>query len=483
MSLQHYLATIRLYWYLVVPITLIGGLLGWGLSQAATPSYTSTASLYFSLNLSGSATDLNQGSAYTQNQILSFAQLTKSSLVLTPVIEQLGIEGTAKNLATSVNVSTPQNTVVLDVAVDNNDPERAAVIANAVAASLSKNVEQIAPKTVDGTPSVSVRVIEPATVPTEPSSPNVRINVLAGFLLGLFLSILIIVLRQLLDTRVNSAAVLTTLTDLPLLGSIEQSKKKVDPLVMIRDPRSRTAELYRQLRANLAFVAVDRDAVSLVVTSSIAGEGKSTITSNLAHALSEGDQRVLLIDADLRRPAIAHYAGLEGQVGLTTVLVGRADYHDVIQPWGTSGLRVLPSGRIPPNPSELLSSRAMSDLIALLKEEYDVILIDAPPMSGAADAAILARLVDGALVIADRSQVHRPQLLQTLDSLSKSGVHILGIVLNRLAPTNDRQAYYQLPDATAPTSGPGWDRWKYPARPVPPRVPVPDDQLAKPTKA
>ncbi|MBB5642795.1 polysaccharide biosynthesis tyrosine autokinase [Cryobacterium roopkundense] len=481
MNLQQHLATIRLYWYIVVPITLLGGVLGWGLSQAATPSYTSTASLYFSLNLSGSATDLNQGSAYTQNQILSFAQLTKSSLVLAPVIDQLGLEGTAKALANSVNVSTPQNTVVLDVAVDNDDPERAALISNAVAASLSKNVEQIAPKTVDGTPSVSVRVIEPATVPTEPSSPNVRINVLAGFLLGLFLSILIIVLRQVLDTRVHSVAILTALTDLPLLGSIEQSKKKMDPLVMLRDPRSRTAELYRQMRANLAFVAVDSTSLSIVVTSSIAGEGKSTITSNLAQALSEGGQRVLLIDADLRRPAIANYAGLEGQVGLTTVLVGRADYRDVIQPWGTSGLRVLPSGRIPPNPSELLSSRAMSDLVALLKDEYDVILIDAPPMSGAADAAILSRLVDGALVVADRTQVHRPQLLQTLDSLSKSGVHILGIVLNRLAPNNDRQAYYQLPEGKATTSGSGGDRRGSAVRRTP--TALPDGTATKPTSA
>ncbi|MDQ1609415.1 MAG: tyrosine-protein kinase [Microbacteriaceae bacterium] len=447
MSPHPYLVAFRRYWYIVVVATLVGGLGGWGLSQIATPSYTATASLYFSLNFGGSANDLNQGATYTQSQMLSFAQLAESPLVLAPVIENLNLDLTPQQLADSVTVSTPQNTVVLDVAASHTDAREAALISNAIAASLSRNVELIAPKGATGASTVSVRVIQPAVVPTDQSSPNVRLNIIAGLLLGLIVGALIVVLREVLDTRVHSAGIATLLTGAPLLGSIERERKKTKGLVMVSDPLSNVAESYRQLRSNLAYVAIESETLGVVITSSIPGEGKSMIATNLALALSEGDQRVLLIDADLRRPTIASYTGLEGEVGLTTVLVGRARYEDVVQPWGSTGLHVLPSGAIPPNPSELLSSRVMSDLVTRLKARYDVVVIDTPPMTAVADAAILARLVDGALIVADRTRVHRPQLVQTTDSLAKSGVRVLGVVFNRVAPNKDHPLYYYQAEA------------------------------------
>ncbi|MDQ1576677.1 MAG: tyrosine-protein kinase [Microbacteriaceae bacterium] len=443
MSPHPYLVAFRRYWYIVVVATLVGGLGGWGLSQIATPSYTATASLYFSLNFGGSANDLNQGATYTQSQMLSFAQLAESPLVLAPVIENLNLDLTPQQLADSVTVSTPQNTVVLDVAASHTDAREAALISNAIAASLSRNVELIAPKGATGASTVSVRVIQPAVVPTDQSSPNVRLNIIAGLLLGLIVGALIVVLREVLDTRVHSAGIATSLTGAPLLGSIERERKKSKGVVMVNNPLSNVAESYRQLRSNLAYVAIESETLGVVITSSIPGEGKSIIATNLALALSEGDQRVLLIDADLRRPTIARYTGLEGEVGLTTVLVGRARYEDVVQSWGSTGLHVLPSGAVPPNPSELLSSRVMSDLVTRLKAKYDVVVIDTPPMTAVADAAILARLVDGALIVADRTRVHRPQLVQTTDSLAKSGVRVLGVVFNRIAPNKDQPLYYQ----------------------------------------
>jgi len=468
MSQHQYLAGFRRYWYIVVIATIVGAMGGWGLSQLATPVYTATSSLYFSLNFGGSANDLNQGSTYTQNQMLSFAQLAESPLVLNPVIEQLNLPDTPKSLADAIGVSTPQNTVILELSVSDPDPAEAAKIANAVSASLSDMVEQIAPKSVSGGSTVSVRVIQPAALPQTPSSPNTRLNLVAGLVIGLLLGSLIIVLRELLDTRVHSAAIATAVTGVPLLGTADKEKRRAVGPVVLRDPLSNAAENYRQLRSNLEFVAVDSDHLGFVVTSSVPGEGKSLIALNLALALAEGGRKVLLVDADLRRPMVAAYTGLPGEAGLTSVLIGRAKVDDVIQMWGETGLNVLASGPIPPNPSELLSSRAMGDLVATLVQDYDVVVFDTAPVGAVADAAILAPLLDGALLVADRTRVHRPQLAQTMDSLEKSGVRVLGLVMNRSTPAKDQHAYYYRPMETA--KKPWWRRMFGGRSAVPPTI-------------
>ncbi|WP_431278364.1 polysaccharide biosynthesis tyrosine autokinase [Leifsonia poae] len=470
MSQHQYLAAFRRYWYIVVVATIVGAIGGWGLSQAATPVYTATSSLYFSLNFGGTANDLNQGSTYTQNQMLSFAQLAESPLVLNPVIEGLDLGVKPSELADTISVSTPQNTVILELSVSSTDPAEAAKIANAVAGSLSDKVEEIAPKSVAGDTTVAVRVIEPAATPVFPSSPNTRLNLVAGMVIGLLLGSLIIVLRELLDTRVHTAGIATAVTGVPLLGTAEREKRRSVGPVVLRDPLSNAAENYRQLRSNLEFVAVDSDTLGFVVTSSVPSEGKSLIALNLALALAESGRKVLLVDADLRRPMVAAYTGLPGTAGLTSVLVGRASVDDVLQTWGETGLHVLTSGPIPPNPSELLSSRAMAELVDHLVHDYDVVVFDTAPMGAVADAAIVARMVDGALIVADRTRVHRPQLAQTMDSLEKSGVRVLGLVLNRATPTKDRHAYYYR---VAEVRKPWWRRiFSGRRRPVP-VVPLP----------
>jgi succinoglycan biosynthesis transport protein ExoP len=167
-------------------------------------------------------------------------------------------------------------------------------------------------------------------------------------------------------------------------------------------------------------------AKTIVVTSSLPGEGKSTTAINLAITLADAGSRVALIDADLRRPSLAEYMGLEGEVGLTTVLIGQADLRDAIQPWGDSSLHVLPSGQIPPNPSELLGSLSMANLLEQLTNRYDIVLIDTPPLLPVTDAAILATITGGALVVAAADRLHRQQLTDGLGSLETVGARVLG---------------------------------------------------------
>lgn len=471
-------AAMRRFWY-IVAIGAIAGLVGgWGLAQVATPVYTATSSLYFSLNFGGSANDLNQGSTYTQNQMLSFAQLAESPLVLQPVIDQLQLQTTPTDLGNSIAVSTPQNTVIMQLSVSSTDAQQAADISNAVAATLGKKVEEIAPKSVTGAPTVSVRTIQTAVKPDTPSSPNVRLNLVAGLVIGILIGVLAVVLRELLDTRVRSADIASRVTGVPMLAQIQRQRRKQLSPILLADPLSSTAEGYRRLRSSLEFVSVDSDRLAFVVTSSIPDEGKSLVSLNLALALTEGDRRVLLVDADLRRPTLAHSTGLPGASGLTSVLVGRIALADAIQQW--NGLDVITSGPIPPNPSELLSSRAMAEFIAQVSHDYDVVVFDTPPMTVVADAAIVARSLEGALVVADRTRVSRQHLAQTMDLLEKSGVRVLGLVLNRVAPTKNSSSYYRK---AAPSHRSWWRRLTMrrarqsaPPLPLPP-LPPEEEQL------
>ena len=175
------------------------------------------------------------------------------------------------------------------------------------------------------------------------------------------------------------------------------------------------------MRTNLQFIDVANRPKSIVISSSIPGEGKSTIAINLAVSLADTGARVILVDADLRQPSIAEYAGIEGRVGLTTVLIGRAEVEDVIQPFAATGLDLLPAGQIPPNPSELLGSMAMADLLERLSASYDMVLLDSPPLLPVTDAVVLSKLAGGALVVVGADRIHRPQLQQSLESLETAG--------------------------------------------------------------
>jgi succinoglycan biosynthesis transport protein ExoP len=206
------------------------------------------------------------------------------------------------------------------------------------------------------------------------------------------------------------------------------------------------------LRTNLQFIDVASRPRSIVITSSIPGEGKSTMAINLAVSLADTGARVILVDADLRRPSIADYAGIEGNVGLTTVLIGRADVEDVVQPLGTTTLDLLPSGQIPPNPSELLGSPAMIGLLDRLTASYDTVLLDSPPLLPVTDGAVLSKLAHGALVVVGTDRIHRPQLQETLGSLQTAGAHVLGLVLNKI---DRREAgTYSYDSGYAPTASP-----------------------------
>ena len=181
------------------------------------------------------------------------------------------------------------------------------------------------------------------------------------------------------------------------------------------------------------------------------GEGKTTTAINLAVSFADAGSRVILVDADLRRPCVAEYLGLEGAAGLTTVLIGAAEVADVVQPWQGSSLDVLPSGEIPPNPSELLGSVEMSMLLAGLVESHDVVVLDSPPLLAVADATLLSRLASGTVLLAGADRVHKAQVRQSLESLAMVDARLLGVVLNKVSRRRDDGYYAYRP--SSPASG------------------------------
>jgi polysaccharide biosynthesis transport protein len=432
-ELGDYLDILRRRWLGVLVIVLTTLALASAITLAMPKKYTATSRLFIAVSGTQSATDLAQGSNFAEKQMSSYAEVATSPRVLAPVISQLGLPTTPKDLAESVEATVPVNTVILEVSVTDPDPTRAAQVANAVSQELRKAAGELSPRKEDGTEAVQATSIADAEVPDKASSPKILQNLGLGLVLGLLLGFGVAVLRHVLDTKVRSEDDVRTLTGSPILGVVAYDPDVSSHPMILRDqPLAGPSEAIRRLRTNLQFIDVANRPKSIVISSSIPGEGKSTIAINLAVSLADSGSRVILVDADLRRPSIAEYVGIEGAVGLTTVLIGRAKVEDVVQPLGATSLDLLPAGQLPPNPSELLGSVAMADLLEQLSGSYDMVLLDSPPLLPVTDAVVLSNLAGGALVVVGADRIHRPQLQQSLDSLETAGAHLFGIVMNKI---------------------------------------------------
>lgn len=214
-------------------------------------------------------------------------------------------------------------------------------------------------------------------------------------------------------------------------------------LITLTDPRSPAAEAYRTLRTNLYFSSLDRALETLLVTSAAPGDGKSTTLSNLAVTMAQGEKRTILVDADLRRPALHKLFGVSNNLGLTTMVVQE---ETLAQPplveTGVDNLWLLPSGPLPPNPAEILGSRRMEDIIAALKTHADIILFDAPPVIAVTDAAVLGTKVDGVLLVISAGKTRREHALRAKETLKRVQVRLVGAVLNNAPPDQSMGSYY-----------------------------------------
>lgn len=443
MQLSDYLALVRRNWLLIAALIVLGGSLGLLVAIATPARYESSTQQYVSVSNSGAAVDLAQSTSYARQAVTSYVGVVPTALVLSPVIGALDLDETVHDLAGRVTASAAPNSQLITITVTDADPNRAAQIANAVATSFADAVsdELERPVGVDSTSRVRVETVASARVPLAPSAPNLPLNVTLGLLLGLAVGIGGAALRTALDTRVHTAADVEAATGAPLLGGIAYDPDAAErPLIVHAAPRDPRAEAFRRLRTNLQFFATDAQPPVFVVTSAAPAEGKSTTTANTALTLAETGARVALIDADLRKPRVAEIFGIEGAVGLSDVLAGRVRLSDVIQPWGTGKLFLLPAGTIPPNAAELLGSAAMGRLLDELSSAFDYVLIDAPPLLAVTDAAVLARRTTGAILVAAAGSSRIPQLENAIKSLTNADARLLGAVITKV-PTRGADSY------------------------------------------
>lgn len=442
MELRDYIRVLLKHWISIVAITLIG-LVGAAAFTFTQPRlYTAQAQSFVAL----SGTDLGGiagGASYTEQRLASYVQLASTPDVLQPVIDELGLD----SLAGQVTASNPTGTVLLNISVTNPDPIDAAEIANAVSRQMSTVISAVETPaggtSADGSPiNVKVTLVDPAEPPSSPSSPRTTVNLLLGLLIGLAAGVGIAFLRESLDTRVHTPDEVVDITGSAPLGLIGfDPDANADPLVA-QNPRASRSEAFRTIRTNLQYVDVDNPPKVIVITSALPLDGKSTTAINLAITFAQAGKRTVIVETDLRRPKASAYLGVDSAVGLTDVLAGQIPLTEALVPWNRGQLTLLPAGHVPPNPSELLGSQQMQDVLDALREEFDVVVIDTTPLLPVTDGAIVAKAGDGAILVVRFNRTTREQLALSLESLRQVDARLLGTVLN-FVPTRKRGYGYR----------------------------------------
>jgi polysaccharide biosynthesis transport protein len=449
MTLEHCIQILRERWRVIVLVALVMMSAAGGLWYVRPSEYTAKVTLYVSAQTADTAQSAYQGAQLSQQRVTSYVELVTSARVAQDVLRQIGSTEDPTDLVKKIKASSAADSVLIDVEVVDRSPQRAADIANAVARVFASLVDELERPTVAGAqPPVAVRVVQPAAPSVRPSSAGLLELLLLGLLAGTVLGVGAALLRNALDRQVKSPAHLREAVNAPNLGTVTfdpQVPKR--PLTVHEDPQSPRSEAFRQLRTNLQFVDVDRPRKAIVVTSSMPSEGKTTSLANLAIALASAGNDVLVVEADLRRPKLADLLGLDRSIGLTNVLAGRLAATHAIQHW-SAGVDVLASGPLPPNPSELLASQQMANLLAEMRAAYDVILIDTPPLLPVTDAAAVAPATDGVLLVCRFKETSRDQVAMARQALDAVGAQVLGTIFTMVPATGPRaygqyNAYYR----------------------------------------
>jgi capsular exopolysaccharide synthesis family protein len=470
MDLREHLNAVRKRWWLVVGavVLAIGG--ATVLTMNSPPRYAASVTFFVSTPTSGTV-DAYQGNLFSEQRVKSYADLLTSDRLARAVLLNTPVDLTPEAIAGRITASPVASTVLLRATVTDTDRARALQLAQALANQFVVLVQELETPSGSQNPTVRVEVVAGPRLADAPVSPQPVRNLALAIVLGTLLGIASAELREMLDGTVKDATTLQALTGTPVLATVPyDSRARKAPLIVEGGSRSARAEALRQLRTNLQFVGVDQPAKVIVVTSAVPGEGKSVSVCNLAIVLAEAGNRVVLIDADLRQPRLADYLGLEGAIGLTNVLAGQVELSRAIQQWGSRGLWVLPSGSVPPNPSELLGSRNMAELLTMLRANFDAVIVDTPPLLPVTDAAVVAGHADGAVLLTRCGKTSAAQVRAAHHALRVADARLVGCVLN-MAPAGraDSYSYYNEEPARGSVARPekhlNDPQWTVPAGP------------------
>lgn len=447
MTLANLAVVVRRHFLLIALTGVMGLVVSFLMMRAQPVVYTASSTAQVNAGIGASAAESFQSVLLAQQKARSYRPLFSSRVVGERVAKALKLPDSPASLASRVDVTLPADDVNLLITASGSTPESAKALADAVVVETAAYAAELDAQVVTTTaefPAKPVKIVpvESALLPGSPSSPRADRFLPLGLFLGLAGGFGLAFLKNRRDTRVRSGRDVEESLGVSVLGMLAQNPELLNLAAgsgSVKDFSTR--EALRKLRTNLRFVNVDSAPRSIVVSSAHPSEGKSTVSGHLAKVLAESGQRVILVDADLRRPEVAKNFGLDGGVGLTQVLAGTVALEDAVQPSGLERLDILPAGSLPPNPSELLGSQRLRKLIDRLTGDYFVIF-DAPPLLPVTDAALLSEATDGVLLVVRANQTRREDLTKAANSIWSVKGTVIGGVLNGL-------------------SGRRWDRLRY----------------------
>ncbi len=463
-TLSAFLEVLRRRWLLVAGVVVACMLAALVRYETGTRSYQSTASVAFgNATLTEQALQVTRGSGDPERDAATNVLIASSRDVAEGVRRALRSPAAPDTLLSAIGVEAAPNANVINITASTSSPLFSARLANAFAAQYLATVTQQQLATIDvaqrhlqeqidqlpvgsddrtmlqessqrldqlrAIANGGLQIITRASPSGSPSGATLRTTVILGLFVGLALASLLVFLLESLDRRVNSVEAFERAYRLPVLATVPPTAFKHRRA----DDRGRTLEPYRILRSALDFVAVTRQLDTLLITSAVPGEGKSTVSIDLSHAIALAGRRVVLVELDLRQPSFSHHFALDPMRGITTALTGREELHELmLQPFPQlPNFQLLPAGTLPPNPSELLGSPAVSSLLAELASDDTVVVIDAPPLNPVADAQVLLNnpAIHAALIVARLGYTTRDQVQRARSILDRHMLQPVGLVV------------------------------------------------------
>lgn len=369
-----------------------------------------------------------------QKLVSTYGEIVKSRVVTDKVIENLGLDLSFNEFRNKVSVNLVKDTEIIKIQVTDNNPTLATDIANETAVVFMDSVKNI--MRVE-----NVQIIDKAQVPNNPIKPRPMYNMAIAGVLGLMAGVMLAFLLEFLDNTLKTPDDIEKHLELPVLGAIPVVKDEQANLISHTNSKSPVSEAFRTLRTNIQFSSIDKEIKTLIVTSSSPTEGKSTIAANMAITMAQSDKKVLLIDCDLRKPRVHKVFGMNNLEGLTNILMGEKVLSDLVhKDEALENLNVVTSGPIPPNPAELMGSKRMKDFLDKIKEEYDIIILDTPPVGLVTDSAVLSTISDVVILVTAFGQTDIDMSKRAKELLDKVNANIIGVVLNKV-PTEGRSYY------------------------------------------
>ena len=438
-SISEIMEALQKRWKMIALITLTCSVIAGVLSFfVIKPTYEASTKLFIGKEESqNSAYDNNDIQMY-QKLLKTYAEMIKNDELIEKAIREVNTTMTADEILGSLTVNPLTDTQILEIKLKGKKPKEIAEILNGINNEFIFQANELVPNG-------NVKVIREVRVPKDPVAPNKVMNIAIAFLLGLMVGVGLTFLLEYLDNTFKTKESVEGTLNIPVMGVIPQMSNSPKPgkkyFVVEDDPKAVAAESYRTLKTNIQYSSFDEKHRVMVVTSSTPGEGKSTTTGNLALALAEGEAKVILIDCDMRKPTVHKKFHISNEKGLSDVLIGKVDIMEAAHKYNKN-LLVLTAGKIPPNPSEMLGSKTMKELLDRLKEVVDYIILDTPPVQAVADAQILSTRADGTLLVIRAGETKKEATENAINLLNKVNANVIGGILNGAEDRKNKTYYY-----------------------------------------